>query len=234
MTTPKYTVFITGANRGLGLEFVRQYASENWHVLASCRSLVHAKELQQLSQYFDNISLYQLDVNNVLQLHQISEKFSETHIDLLINNAGIYDGEDGLGELSVDMMKETFLTNAIAPLKISEALLGSVAKSHLKTIVALSSKMGSINDNNSGGSYSFRVSKAALNMIMKNLAVDLKEKSIKVFTIHPGWVKTELNGGSATQISTEQSVSNIRSLLTRLTEQESGNFYDYLGNSVDW
>lgn len=229
----KYTIFITGASRGLGLEFVRQYASDNWQVIASCRNLGQAKELHHLAHYFGNVTLVQLDVTNPIQLQQLSEKYLGMPIDLLINNAGVYDDEGELGDISIDSMKTAFLTNAIAPLKVTEALLSNVSKSHLKTIVSLSSKMGSIKDNQSGGSYSYRTSKAALNMVMKNLAVDLKDKNIKIFTLHPGWVKTDMGGPSA-MISPEQSVSNIRSLLLRLTERESGNFYDHLGNQLEW
>lgn len=229
----QYTVFITGANRGLGLEFVRQYASDNWRVLASCRNLVHAKELQHLAQHFENITLLQLDVNNQIQLHQISEKFSDINIDLLINNAGINPEDDELGSISIDTMKQAFLTNAIAPLKVSEMFLDNVSKSHLKTIVSISSRLGSIKENSEGENYSYRVSKAALNMIMKNLAVELKPKNIKVFTLHPGNLKSE-NQGHSVKIDPEQSVANIRNLLHRLTDRETGNFYDAHGTQVDW
>lgn len=228
----QYTVFITGANRGLGLEFTRQYAQDNWKVLASCRNLVQAKKLQHLAQHFENITLLQLDVTNGIQLNQIADKYSDTSIDMLINNAGVY-SEENLGDISIEGMKQAFVTNAVAPLKITEIFLNNISQSHLRTIVSISSRLGSINDNTSGEAYSYRTSKAALNMIMKNLAVDLKNKNIKVFTLHPGSVKTE-TGGPHAVISPEQSVSSIRSLLLRLTERESGNFYDYQGNSLVW
>ncbi len=228
----QYTVFITGANRGLGLEFARQYASDNWRVLASCRSLVHAKELQYLAQHFENITLLQLDVNNQIQLHQLADKFADTTIDLLINNAGVYPGDDDLGSISIDNMKQAFLTNAIAPLKVSEAFLDNLSRSHLKTIVSISNKMGSISENNSGENYSYRVSKAALNMVMRNLAIDLKPKNIKVFMLHPGSAKAEAKGNSL--IDPEQSVGNLRHLLQRLTDRDSGNFYDAQGTALDW
>lgn len=228
----QYTVFITGANRGLGLEFVRQYASDNWRVFASCRDLVHAKELQHIAQYSENITLLQLDVNNPIQLNQLADKYAQTSIDVLINNAGSCH-EDDLENVSVDTMKQAFLTNAVAPLRISQTFLENIANSHLKTIVSLSSKMASIKENQQGESYSYRASKAALNMIMKNLSVDVKNRNIKVFTLHPGSVKTETGGPNA-KITPEQSVMNIRSLLQRLTEKDSGNFYDHLGNTVEW
>lgn len=229
----QYTVFVTGANRGLGLEFVRQYASDNWRVLASCRNLIQAKELQQLAHYFGNIDLLQLDVTNSFQLQHISEKYAGCHIDLLINNAGIYDDEDPLGYVQPEQMKHAFYTNSIAPLKVTEALLPSVTQSHLKTIVAISSKLGSIGENHSGGAYGYRASKAALNMVMKNLAVDLNNKNIKVFTIDPGSVKTGI-GGTNASITVDQSVTNMRTLISKLTEKESGSFYDYLGNKLNW
>lgn len=224
----QYTVFITGASRGIGLEFARQYASDNWRVLASCRNLVQAKELQHLAQHFENITLLQLDVTKPIQLTQLADKFANSPIDILINNAGVYP-EDSVGNISIETMRQTYLTNAIAPLKVSETFLENVAKSHLRTIVSISSKMGSLNENNLGDSYSYRASKAALNMIMKTLANDLKEKNVKVFTVHPGSVKTETGGPNAV-ITPEQSVSNIRSLLLRLTERDSGGFFDHLGN----
>jgi short-subunit dehydrogenase len=222
----QYTVFITGANKGLGLEFVRQYASDNWRVLASCRNLVQAKDLQTLSQHFENITLLQLDITNPIQLNQIASKYAETPIDLLINNAGMY-LEDDFGSISVDTMKQVFLTNAIAPLKVSEIFSKNIGQSHLKTIISLSTKTS--DDLNRGLSYNYRASKAALNVIMKNLALDLKEKNIKVFTLNPGSVKTEIGGPHAV-ISTEQSVSNMRMLLQRLTLRDSGLFIDHLGN----
>jgi NAD(P)-dependent dehydrogenase (short-subunit alcohol dehydrogenase family) len=218
-----YTVFITGANRGLGLEFVRQYASDNWRVLASCRNLVQAKELQHLAQYFPNITLLQLDVTNPIQLHQIADKYADTGIDLLINNAGVYFTEN-LGEISVESMKQAFLVNAVAPLKIAETFLPHLSSSYLKTIVSISSELGSINNNHTGGTYSFRASKAALNMTMKSLAINLKDRNIKVFTLHPGSVKTATGGPNAV----------LRLLLLRLTERESGNFYDYQGHRLNW
>jgi short-subunit dehydrogenase len=228
----QYTAFITGANRGLGLEFTRQYAANNWNVLASCRSLVQAKELQQLAQHFPNVTLLQLDVTNSIQLNHLADKYADTSIDLLINNAGLFI-EDDLHNFSVEGMKQSFLTNAVAPLKISTTFIENINRSHLKTIVAISSRMASINDTIYGEAYSFRASKTALNMIMKNLSADLRKKHIKIFTIHPGSVKTD-TGGSNAIISAEQSVAHIRSLLLRLTERESGKFYDYLGNELDW
>lgn len=229
----QYTVFITGANRGLGLEFVRQYASENWRVLASCRNLVHAKELHQLAQHFDNITLLQLDITNPIQLGHIADKYSDTNIDLLINNASARPKHDDLGHISIDNMKEAFLINAIAPLKVAEKFLDNVSRSHLKTVISISNKMGSIKENAPGESYSYTASKAALNMVMRNMAMDLKEKNIKVFMVHPGNTKAQY-GGQNVKIDPEQSVINIRNLLHRLTESETGSFYDAHGNNIDW
>lgn len=229
----QYTVFITGANRGLGLEFVRQYAADNWRVLASCRNLVHAKELQHLAQHFNNITLIQLDVTNQIQLNQLADKYADTTIDLLINNAAMYPDEDDLENFSTDTMKLTLLTNAVAPLKVSRNFLDNISRSHLKTIVSISSKLGSISQNNQGDSYSFRVSKVALNMIMRNLAIDLKPKNIKVFMLHPGVLKKETQG-KKNFLDPEQSVTNIRRLLQRLTERDTGHFFDANGTLIEW
>lgn len=228
----QYTAFITGANRGLGLEFTRQYAAEGWRVLATCRDLVHAKELQHLAQYADNIDLLQLDVTNPIQLQQLSEKFANQPIDLLVNNAGTCQKDD-LASVNNETMKQTFSTNALAPLNLSKILCHSIALSHLKTIVAISSKMGSTNDNHSGEYYSYRTSKSALNMLMKNLAIDLKPQNIKVFIFHPGWVKTDMGGPNAS-ISAEDSVAHMRQVLSRLKDHDSGSFHDYQGNIVPW
>ncbi len=228
----QYTVFITGANRGIGLEFVRQYAQDNWRVFASCRNLIQAKELQHVAYHFENVTLLRLDVTNQIQLNQIADKYSDTPIDLLINNAGVY-SDESLGDITIDAMSQAFITNAVAPLKIAETFLENISRSRLKTIISISSRLGSINDNTSGEAYSYRVSKAALNMITKTLAVDLKNKNIKVFALHPGSVKTDTGGRNAT-ILPEQSVSGMRSLLLRLTERESGKFYDYQGNHLVW
>lgn len=222
----QYTLFITGANRGLGLELVRQYAAENWRVYASCRDLVRAKALQSLAQHFSNITLLQLDTTNAIQLNQIANKYANINIDILINNAKTHP-TDSLHTVSVADMNHAFLTNAVAPLKVSQTLLENIARSHLKTIVTVGNDiLRTSSSKRSDKAYSYPTSMAALNTIMKNLASDgyVQKRGIKVFAINP----TE--GNHYKNVSIEQNATNIRYLLFKLTHNDSGKIYNIQKN----
>lgn len=229
-------VLITGTNRGIGLEFVRQYAMNGWRVHACCRNPTSADALNRLAaQYLDRISVHELDVVDHQQIEQLAETLSTESIDLLINNAGVYPFThgDAFGETDYDAWQYAFAVNTMAPLKMIEAFVRQVARSQIKTIVTITSKMGSIADNRGGGSYIYRSSKAAVNIVMKSLSIDLSDKRITAILLHPGWVKTDM-GGPGALISAEQSVTGMRRVLEHLQSEDSGKFYAFDGQIVPW
>jgi len=230
------TVLITGVNRGIGLEFVRQYAFDGWRVLACCRSPESADVLNDLAkQYADQVKLYALDVANHEQIEQLSKSLSSETIDLLINNAGVYPSArgDDFGKTDYEAWAYAFEVNTMSPLKMSEAFVKQITKSKLKTIVTITSKMGSIADNHRGGSYVYRSSKSAVNIVVKSLAVDLESDGITAVLLHPGWVRTDM-GGPNGLISTEHSVTGMRKVIRELTYADSGKFYAFDGQVVPW
>jgi NAD(P)-dependent dehydrogenase (short-subunit alcohol dehydrogenase family) len=225
------TCLITGANRGIGLEFARQYAAEGWKVIATCRRPAEAEALNALE---GEIEVHPLDVTDFARIEELAKKLKGEPIDLLINNAGIY-GPRVVPYASVDYAAwaEVLRVDTMAPLKISAVFSEHVAKSKLKRIVAITSNMGSIADNTSGGSYIYRSSKAALNAVMKSLAVDLRPKQIIVAVFHPGWVRTDM-GGPGAKIEAFESVAGIRDVIGRLTLEDSGRFINYDGTDLAW
>lgn len=230
------TTLITGANRGIGLEYVRQYAQDGWQVIACCRQPAKAEDLNPLaSQYPDHIRIYALDVADHQQIDQLSRSLANETIDLLINNAGVYPPSDdgGFGSIDYTAWAHTFQINTMAPLKMAEAFINQISNSNLKTIATITSKMGSIADNQRGGSYIYRSSKAAVNIVAKSLAIDLKPRGIISVLLHPGWVKTEMGGPDAL-ISTEQSVTGMRRVLRGMTLADSGKFFAYDGQTIPW
>ncbi len=226
------TVLITGANRGLGLEFSRQYALDGWRVLACCRS--PSPGLEELSaRNPERVSVQPLDVSDHGEIERLGRLLSEKSIDLLINNAGIYPDSGDFGHTDYDKWMQAFRVNTMAPLKMAEAFVRQVAGSSLKTIATLTSKMGSLSDNTSGGEYIYRSSKAAANMVAKSLSIDLRSSGIISVALHPGWVKTDMGGPSAL-ISVEDSVAGMRRAIAGLTLEESGKFLSYDGREIPW
>jgi NAD(P)-dependent dehydrogenase (short-subunit alcohol dehydrogenase family) len=230
------TTLITGVNRGIGLEFVRQYAADGWRVLACSRHPEKSTALNKLAaQYPELIKIHALDVADPAQIDRFGQALANEAIDLLINNAGIYPDSDksDFGHTDYAEWMQAFRINTMAPLKMAETFAPHIARSKQKTIVTITSKMGSISDNSSGGSYLYRSSKAAVNMVVKSLAIDLKQSGITAVVVHPGWVKTDMGGPNA-MISAEQSVSGIRKMISRLTLVDSGKFFAYDGAVIPW
>lgn len=230
------TLLITGANRGIGLEFCKQYAAAGWRVLACCRDPGKAAPLKQLAaRYPELIKLHALEVTDHAQIEQLARTLSDESIDLLINNAGVYPAADkhGFGQTDYAEWMASFNINTMAPLKMVEAFVQQIARSKLKLIVTLTSQMGSIDDNGSGGSYMYRSSKAAANMVVKSLAVDLQEKGIIAVAFNPGWVKTDMGGPNA-MIPVEQSVSDMRKVIAGLTLADTGKFIGNDGRVIPW
>lgn len=230
------TVLITGANRGLGLEFTQQYAEDGWHVLACCRSPESAEELLQLASRFkSSVSVHKLDVGNFHQVDELAASLSGQPIDVLINNAGIYPDSPNqvFGDADYKAWIEAFRINSLAPFKVAQSFTPHLQQGQVKKLVNMTSKMGSIADNTSGGSYIYRSSKTALNMITKSLAIELAKEGITTLVLHPGWVLTDMGGPNAL-INTKQSISGLRQVIDHATLADAGKFYAYDGQEIPW
>lgn len=230
------TVLITGANRGLGLEFTTQYLVAGWHVHACCRNPEASAGLATLAKtHPSNLTIHTLDVADFNQIAQLANKLSASTIDLLINNAGVYPDRDGqgLGEMDYEDWGDAFRVNAMAPLHMTEAFIEHVARSVDRKIVFITSKMGSLEDNTSGGCYAYRSSKAALNMVAKSLSIDLAPRGVVTLLLHPGWARTDMGGPNA-WISAQQSVSGMRNIITNATLADAGKFHAYDGKLIPW
>ncbi len=229
------TILITGANRGLGLDFCRQYAQDNWQVIACCRQPQNATELNQLAAQHTNVSVFALDMEDFSQIEQLAVTLSAISIDVLLNNAGVYGDAAAhrFGNLDYQAWQHTLSTNVFAPVKMIETFLPHVARSEQKKVVAMSSLMGSIADNTSGGSILYRSSKSALNAAMKSIAIELQAKHIAVLILHPGWVKTDM-GGSNAPMEIPQSVSQMRDTIANFTLAQTGEFQRYDGKVLPW
>jgi len=224
------TVLITGANRGLGFEFTRQYAVDGWRVIACCRSPNDAPELKKLGR---KVEVLALDVTSQDSIQALAKALAGTPIDVLINNAGLHGDRRAFGETDVDLWRKIFDVNTIAPVQILAALLENVAASAQRKVANLTSKVGSIGDGPSGGSYAYRSSKTALNMAMVNAAHELNGRGITILLLHPGWVQTDM-GGPTAPVSIEQSIAGLRRVIDKATQAETGHFYDYTGRQLPW
>lgn len=225
------TVLITGANRGIGLEFARRYAADGWRVHAACRDPAGAQDLKKIK---GDVAVHRLDVTEAREVAALAKALEGEPIDLLINNAGIYGARgDGPGHMDYPAWEETLRVNTLAPLRVSEALLPNVAASDKKLIVAITSRMASIELNVEGGSYAYRSSKAALNAAMRSLAADVRAKGVAVAVFSPGWVKTDM-GGRGAPVGVTDSVAGMRAVIARLTLADSGRFFNFEGKQIPW
>jgi NAD(P)-dependent dehydrogenase (short-subunit alcohol dehydrogenase family) len=226
---------ITGANRGLGLEWARQYAEAGWRVYASCRHPDEADDLKALADGHPRVSVHRLDVTDGEQLRTLQLDLEEAGIDVLLNNAGVYLDKfmDNLGGIDYDVWLRTFAVNTLGVVRVSEAFIGQVARSEKKLVVAISSHMGSIAEIAAPGNYAYRSSKAALNAAMKGLSHALAPHGIGVLLLHPGWVKTRM-GGPGSPFSPEQSVRGMRALVERFRPEMNGRFFRHDGSEIPW
>jgi NAD(P)-dependent dehydrogenase (short-subunit alcohol dehydrogenase family) len=228
------TYLITGANRGIGLELATQLLQAGETVIATARSPKDSPELANLQKTYPKLcSVFQLDVTSeesVKSLQHELEKLAK--IDVLINNAGVMlDSDGGLKDLSVADLQNSFVTNTLGPIRVTQALLGLLQESSKPIVVNITSMMGSITDNTSGGSYGYRMSKAALNMFAKGLSLEHPE--LTVLNLHPGWVQTDM-GGSDAQISTAESAKGLLKVIQSADKQKSGHFYNFKGQELPW
>ena len=226
------SVLITGANRGIGLEFARQYAAAGWRVHACCRHPEAAAELVALKG--QDLSVHRLDVADPAGIATLAQELKGQTLDLLLNNAGTYGpAATGFGRLQSEPWLDAFRINSIAPLLMVQAFLEHLEAGRGRTIATLTSKMGSMSDNGSGGSYVYRSSKAALNAALKSLSLDLAPRSLKVLILHPGWVRTDM-GGPHGEIAADESARRLRALIAGATAQDSGRFIDIDGSTIPW
>ncbi|BDY03639.1 SDR family oxidoreductase [Ferrimonas sp. YFM] len=224
---------ITGANRGIGLEFCRQYLSHGDAVIACCRNPEHAEDLQLLSEQYPNqLELVALELAEPEQFDSLADYLKGRTLDRLILNAGVY-GPKGLpfGDYQQAHFEQVMRINVAAPMLLTQALVDNLGQG--SKLALLSSKMGSITDNGSGGSYVYRASKSAVNAIGKSLAIDLQDRGVAVAILHPGWVQTDMGGPNAL-ITTEVSVRGMRHVVEQLNLVDSGTFYNYDGTELPW
>ena len=232
------TVLVTGANRGLGLEFTQQYAEEGWAVHACCRFPNEAEELQNIASQYDHVRVHELDVNDFDAIDALAADLAGTSIDVLINNAGVFgpkpygegDNRQQFGHIDFDIWNQVFRINTQAPLKMAEAFLEHLKSSDQKKIVSISSTMGSIEETE-GGLYAYRTSKSSLTMVMRTLARDLNPLGIAVTAFCPGWVNTRM-GSEQAPIDPATSIAGLRQLISELSLDNAGQFTRYNGEVV--
>jgi NAD(P)-dependent dehydrogenase (short-subunit alcohol dehydrogenase family) len=228
------TVLVTGANRGLGLEFVRQYARDGARIIACARLPNEAKEVLDLAARSNGrVAVYPLDVASDNSVANLAKEIGPEPIDILINNAGVYGGtHQRLGDIDYDAWLRTLSVNTLGPVRMIEALRPNLTKGRQKKIVAITSGMGST-ARHDGQALIYRSSKAALNNAMRGVSRDLKADGFTIAILHPGWVRTDMGGASAT-LTPEVSVNAMRKIITTLGPADSGVFLNYDGSKIDW
>lgn len=239
MTDKPTRILITGANRGLGLELVRQYAQQqNTRVFAACRHPEDAEELNQLAAaYPEQVIILTLDVTSDEAIYDAASVL-HAHInglDILINNAAANPPRhtQTLGALETKQALAVIHTNAVAPLMIVQSMLDLLKAGTQPRIINISTQQGSMSWKTSGGSYNYAMSKAALNMVTRCLAGDLKEHGITTICVHPGWVRTEMGGPNA-PLTTQDSAVSVIALINKLTTDDNGKFFKWNGEIHPW
>ena len=234
------TVMVTGANRGIGYEHVAQYAQKKWKVIACARQPEKAIDLLQLQdKYGANFIIEELEVTNHNQVDDLSQKYSNTAIDIFINNAGT-GGPEGMpgamdyqkiDNMNYQIWRDILEVNLLAPFKVATSFHKQISISDKKTLIMMSSDLGSVSQNTFGGLYSYRASKSGLNIVAKGMSNEWKD--IIVVALAPGWCRTYL-GGAEAEIDPMDSVEDQQKMFESLTESDSGKFLDRFGNEVPW
>jgi NAD(P)-dependent dehydrogenase (short-subunit alcohol dehydrogenase family) len=234
------TALITGANRGLGLEFAKLYAADSWTVLATARDPEKAQDLKQIASHHPALTIKELDIADDESIEDLADELDGKSIDVLIHNSGVYPRQGQMvGQIDYDSWREALETNLFGTMRLTEALLDNVAASERKQIAAISSSMASLKAVQGGSvaqagvAYQYRTSKTALNMAMSILSKELAPRRISVVMIDPGWVKTDM-GGPNSQLTPEQSISGIRKVLAGDPMEISGKFIGYDGVVRPW
>ncbi|MDG1292921.1 MAG: SDR family oxidoreductase [Pseudomonadales bacterium] len=228
------TILITGTNRGIGLEFTKQFLARGDSVIATCREPAAATELQTLNNKHNALSVLTLDVASPASMQAFVKQLEGVALDVFINNAGVYGPSSvRFGEVDADIWASVLNVNAIAPIMLSQMIMPNLRAGKDKKMLYLSSKMGSIDDNGSGAAYIYRSSKTALNCVVKSLSIDLAAEGFKAAVLHPGWVLTQMGGANAL-IDTQTSVLGMMEVIDGLSAEQSGGFYSYNGSSIPW
>ena len=228
------TVLITGTNRGIGLEFVKQFLAREDTVLATCRDMGSATELRQLKNDTRKLHIFELDVSSQKSMEDLTLQLAGHAIDIFINNAGVYGPRDStFGKVSANEWAKVLQVNAKAPMILTQLLIDNLRDGSDKKLLYITSKMGSIDDNKGGGSYVYRSSKAALNAVVKSISVDLRDSGFSVAVLHPGWVQTDMGGPNAL-IDVTTSVSKMIGVIDNLNSHNSGSFFNYDGGIILW
>lgn len=243
-------VFVTGSNRGIGLELIKQFVKLQKppkYVFAACRDPDNAKDLQTLANSSSNVIIMKLDMNELDSFKSISDKVDETlqgeGLNMLINNAGVI-SMDTIDKVTAESMMQVYKINTVAPLMLTKAFIPALKRAASKlqssefscnraAIINMTSKVGSVADNTSGRLYPYRCSKAALNILTKSLSVELKDYGILANVLHPGWVKTDMGGPNAL-IDTATCVQGLMQVMSGLNEQSNGLMFDYAGKLIPW
>lgn len=226
-------VFISGANRGIGLEHARRFAAQGAHVYAAVRDPAAAADLQALAEK-GQATLIAYDAADPAAPERVASALNGKPLDLVFNNAGVYGGDaQSLDRLDPDAFLTTVRINTLAPLTLTRALLPNLRQGAKKIVANQSSRMGSIADNGSGGFYAYRAAKAGLNMVTKSLAQDLAGEGFIVVALHPGWVRTRMGGPNA-PVDVADCVAGQAAVLHRLTQADNGRFFDYTGAELPW
>lgn len=224
------TILLTGASRGLGIEFVKYYAAAGWRVHACARDA----DAAALTALGGDVRRHKLDVTDFAATAALATTLKGEAIDVLLANAGIAGREAGeLGQIDAQVWLETFRVNSLAPLKLAEAFVDHVAASPRKVMAAISSRLGSIGLNHEGGRYAYRASKAALNMAWKSLATDTKARGLTCVVLHPGWVSTDM-GGAQAPVTPPRSVAGMAKVIEGLKPADNGGFINYDGARFEW
>lgn len=235
-TSKPRRVVITGASRGLGVEFTGQYLAAGAEVAALARTPEDSEALQELArQHPGSLSLHACDVADDDSVARASDAIEDRWkgVDLLVNNAGV--GGDGRKLLELDLAEwaRVFEVNAVGPVRVTRALL-PLLRTGRKTVNALiTSRMGSIADNETGGAWAYRMSKAALNMAGRNMMHGLTYMGIRTYILHPGWVRTDM-GGEQAPLAPAEAVQALVGTIDRLGREENGGFFDLNGDPLPW
>src|SRR3984893_1091863 len=229
------TIFITGANRGIGFEFASQYVADGWRVFATCHDPDAASKLRCLAQATRGmLNVVAMDVTDAESVRNVATQLKDVTIDVLINSAGIA-GAPGqkTGNVDYESWAHVFNVNTMGPLRVLESFSDHIARSERRMVITITSGMGSLTDNTSGGSIAYRSSKAAVNMVMRSAAIDLAPRGILCVLVNPGWVRTDM-GGPKAPLSPQESVTAMRRLIDTFGPNQSGKFYNYDGREYPW
>lgn len=221
---------VTGANRGLGLEFAKQLTARGDSVIGTARSLDKCAALRALGT---SVRVVELDVTDAASISGLGERVGKDAIDVLINNAGVSSTSKSVGQMDASELQRVFMVNSVAPMLVTGALLPQLRAGSRKLIVQITSQLGSIANNTGGSTYAYRGSKAALNQMNKCLANELGPEGFRCLAVHPGWVRTDMGGPNA-HLSPEESVRAILATMDGAEPNSNGTFVNYDGSPLPW